>query len=109
MIKLTKLTFEIKDETQQRLEDISAIYQEEAQRADNAGLPPPALPKPVKLKNKDYNIEESVYYVRAKVIEEIWSDVENVTMISIAGKEAYVKETVEEVYKLIQEKDGGSK
>lgn len=109
MIKLTKLSFDLKDETQQKINDITEIYQEEVIKADNAGMPPPTPPKPIKLKNVDYNIRESNYYVQAKLVEEIWDDEENVTVISVAGKEVYVKETVEEVHKLKLRKDGSSK
>lgn len=105
MIKLTKLSFEIKDEAHQRIEDIAAIYQEEASKADSLNLPIPSPPKPIRLKNKDYNIAESLYYVKTDTIEEIWHDTENTTMLSINGKEVSVKETVEEVFNLKEEYD----
>jgi uncharacterized protein YlzI (FlbEa/FlbD family) len=103
MIKLTKLTFEMKETTQQRLDDIAEAFQEAMDYADTAGLPKPKQPKPVKMYNKDYNIDESPYYVLPNLIEEIWQDSEQTTILTIAGRDATVKETVEEVYKLIQE------
>lgn len=104
MIKLTKLQFDLKESSQQFLDDVSAEYQEAVEHADRSGLPKPSLPKPIKLLNKHYDIFESIYYVEARSIKELWNDSENVTILMVDGKEVYVKETVEEVYEYLYPK-----
>jgi hypothetical protein len=102
MIKLTKLILSVKDSTEDLIEELSIEYSKEVEDAENIGLPRPKAPK-YKMSLKDYDVKEVIYYVDKSRIIDVSEDVDGFTIIGVEGldSDVSVKQTVEEVIKLI--------
>jgi len=97
MLKLTKLNYEISDNTQRRIADITEIYQEQVTAAEIVGKPIPEAPK-VKLKTEDYKCTETIMYLDEESIESIEISDENDTQIVTKTGGLYiVKEIPDEI------------
>jgi len=97
MLKLTKLNYEISDNTQRRIADITEIYQEQVAAAEIVGKPIPEAPK-VKLKTEDYKCTETIMYLDEESIESIEISDENDTQIVTKTGGLYiVKEIPDEI------------
>lgn len=101
MIKVTQLLFEISEQTQEKIREMQAMYNEELERAEITGGPTPPEPKPWKLTEDDYDKTEVNMYLDPTRIESISQNLEGDTQIeTFGGKTIYVLESVEMVYEL---------
>lgn len=104
MIKLIQLLFEVNEATQNRIDAINEIYQEEIDQAEMLGRPKPTPPKPEKLKDTDYDKTESILYIDCGQVLSISSNIEGDTQILTKDIAAFlVKETPDEVYQKMVE------
>lgn len=103
MLKLTKLNYEISDETQRKITDITEIYQEQVMEAEIVGKPIPTAPK-VKLKTEDYKCTETTMYLDLNSIESIeLSEDSDTQIVTKTGGLYIVKECPDEILKSIQD------
>jgi uncharacterized protein YlzI (FlbEa/FlbD family) len=113
MIKVTHRLFEITEATTKKINNLSAAYQKavdeyeaEMIRYENNpyGEAPigPSQPPTYKMKEDDYKITEVPAYINPAEIVYVSESLEKDTVIMLKiAKEIVVKETVEEVYALI--------
>lgn len=102
MIKLTQLLFSIKEETQQKLDDMQAIMQEEYIKAENLALTTVPTPYRYKMKDSDYDRMETPLYILPHIITSISLNFEGDTVVETStGKDYIVKESPKRVYTLI--------
>lgn len=108
MIKLNRVILTTKKEVEEKLENMSQIYQEEVDKAELVGREIPSPPT-YKMKREDYDEEIVKYLVRPADIIDITEDADGDTVLLIAQRsnEIIVKESLEEVEKLIEESDDG--
>jgi uncharacterized protein YlzI (FlbEa/FlbD family) len=103
MLKLTKLHYEISDDTQKRIADITEIYQEQVAAAQIVGKPIPEAPK-VKLKTEDYKCTETTMYLEIESIESIEvSEEDDTQIVTKTGGLYIVKEKPEEILNSIRD------
>lgn len=114
MVKLTQVLFEIKDETQARIERISNAYQQALADYDNEmikyetnpyGEAPemPKQPKTIKLKDEDYIKTNVELYIKESEVAYITQSLEKDTiLVTKTGKEITVIGTPEEISNLIK-------
>lgn len=113
MIKLTQRLFEVKESTRKKIENITAAYQRavdeyEAEMIKFESSPygetpiGPAQPPSYKLKEGDYDCTEVDMYLSPSEVVYVSQTLEKDTVIMVKiAKEIVVKETVEEVYALL--------
>jgi hypothetical protein len=113
MIKLTQRLFEIKESTRKKIENLTAAYQRavdeyEAEMIKFESSPygeapiGPSQPPTYKLKEGDYDCTEVDMYLNPSEIVYVSQSLEKDTVIMTKiSKEIVVKETVEEVYALL--------
>lgn len=106
MIKLDRVILEVKDEVENKLENMSEVYKEALRESELTGGIEPQRPT-YKMKREDY--EETIvdYRVRAGDVVDVSEDQDGDTIITVVGRtsEVIVKQSVDEVDKLIEDEE----
>lgn len=105
MIRLTKLSFELKENVKGEIEEITSAYKEQVEAADSLGMPTPI--KPTLDYNQDDFVEsEHKYAINVSEISDVTVSTDGYTMIEkINGDTIAVKEDFETLITLITPKN----